>query len=291
MKIEHPYRGLTGGEWLRGQLHSHTTASDGERPMRQVINDYARRGYDFLMISDHDIHTSAADYKKIDNKGMVLIPGNEVSRNGPHLLHVNSERRVEPDPLRQKVINDINKGRGFAVINHPNWGSTFNHCDQEKLEQWIDYVGIEIFNGVIGRLQGSQFATDRWDMLLTNGRRVWGFANDDSHAAKGDVELGWNMVYTKKRTVAGICDAMRAGKFYGSTGVTIDRIQVRGSTIRIEAADAHRIVAVRGGGGRCAVVDGSAIELEVPPKSKYVRFECYGSGEKVAWTQPFFLKE
>ena len=40
--------------WLKGNLHAHTTESDGSRPPQEVVDDYAARGYDFLMISDHD---------------------------------------------------------------------------------------------------------------------------------------------------------------------------------------------------------------------------------------------
>ena len=29
--LEHPYNDLTGGQWLRGNLHTHTTRSDGDR--------------------------------------------------------------------------------------------------------------------------------------------------------------------------------------------------------------------------------------------------------------------
>ena len=32
MKLDHPYRGLTGGQWLRGNMHTHTTQSDGAKP-------------------------------------------------------------------------------------------------------------------------------------------------------------------------------------------------------------------------------------------------------------------
>ncbi len=47
-----------------------------------MIDDYAARGYDFLMISDHDIHTSPEDYAALDARGLVLIPGNEITRRG-----------------------------------------------------------------------------------------------------------------------------------------------------------------------------------------------------------------
>ncbi len=290
MMIDHPYKHLTRGQWRRGNLHTHTTHSDGERPTQEVINDYARRGYDFLMISDHDIHTSPADYAGLNAKGLVLIPGNEISANAPHLLHVNSDRRIEPSADRQQVIDAIRATQGFAILNHPNWQEHFNHCPIEKLVAWQGYTGMEVYNGVISRLEGSPYATNKWDLLLAQGRRVWGFANDDSHAAKGDVELGWNMVYSRQRTRPAILDAMLNGRFYPSTGVVITKIAVRGRRIRLETKNAQRIVALQQVAKRFAQADARAIEVAVPDNATYVRFECWGRGESFAWTQPFFIR-
>jgi hypothetical protein len=298
--IDHPYTDLSAGHWLRGNLHTHTVHSDGRRTRQAVIDDYAGRGYDFLMFSDHDVYTSLSDYEKVDNRGMVLIAGNEVTANGEHLLHVNAASRVEPTPDRQAVIDAIapdNGGKAFAIVNHPNWNwrygqaeGNWSHVSQAKLMEWRGYAGIEIFNGVIGRLEGSQYALDRWDQLLSKGRRVWGFANDDSHAAVGDVALGWNMVYARERTVGAIVSAMAAGRFYASTGVVISRIAVDGDRIAIETENADRIVATGVGQRRFAVVDDKRIEVKVPDGDPYVRFECWGRGEQFAWTQPFFIR-
>src|SRR5436190_23257039 len=120
MKITHPYSQLTGGQWLRGNLHTHTTRSDGARSPQTVIDDYAQRGYDFLMLSDHDIFSAPEDYAKWNPRGLVLIGGNEVSANGPHILHVDADRRVEPAKRRQQVFESINASHGFAIVNHPN---------------------------------------------------------------------------------------------------------------------------------------------------------------------------
>ena len=68
-----------------------------------------------------------------------------------------------------------------------------------RLKAWSGCQGIEIYNGVIGRLNGSPDALRKWETPLTEGRRVWGYANDDSHAA-GDVALGWNVVYVNERS-------------------------------------------------------------------------------------------
>lgn len=287
--IENPYGNLSGGRWLIGNLHTHTTRSDGQRDPQTVIHDYAGRGYGFLMISDHDVYFSAAEGEQFETQGMILIPGNEISANGPHLLHVGAAGPVEPYVDRQQVIDAVAQKGGFAVFNHPNWFADFNHCPQEVLERCQGYVGLEIYNGVISRLEGSPYATNRWDMLLTRGRRVWGFANDDSHAAQIDVGLGWNAVYAIDESAEGIVEALRQGRFYASTGIEITNIEVEGQRLVVETENAWRIVALCQGARRFAQVDAPSIKVEVPSEARYVRFECWGCGEAFAWTQPFFV--
>lgn len=288
--LEHPYQNLTGGQWLRGNLHTHTTKSDGQREPQAVVDDYAARGYDYLMISDHDIFMSVAELSGLNAKGMVMIPGNEISRNGPHLLHVGGNAFVEPLAERQQVILNSNKDAGgFIIVNHPNWRTDFNHCPMHCLREWVGYAGIEIYNGVISRLDGSPYATDKWDMLLSSGRKCWGYANDDSHASTGDVELGWNTVYTNDRSSRGITEALRTGRFYASTGVVITDILVDGLTVTIKTKNAQRIAAFVSVGRRLAFADSNEFTFTVPDKFNYIRFECWGPGESFAWTQPFFV--
>ncbi|MCC7147218.1 MAG: CehA/McbA family metallohydrolase [Phycisphaeraceae bacterium] len=278
------------GGWLKGNLHTHTTISDGSRPRQEVIDDYAQRGYDFLMLSDHDVVTAESDYAALASRGLILIPGNEITAHGPHLLHVHARARIEPDPLRQAVLSAVAADRGFAIVNHPNWQEKFDHCPLAKMSEWVGYVGLEIYNGVISRLDGSAYALDKWDMLLSAGRRVWGFANDDSHAP-GDVALGWNVAYVTDRSTQGILDALIAGRFYASTGVVISDLRVERDTITLRADNAQRIIALQQVGKRFAAADGPELRITVPPDAKYVRFECWGQGEQFTWTQPFFIEK
>lgn len=269
-------------------MHAHTTNSDGARPPQAVVDEYAARGYDFLMISDHDFVTDPAS---VDARGMTLIPGNEVTANGPHVLQVNPRSPALPDADRQRVINTIVSDGGFAIVAHPNWERNFAHCPQDKLETWTGYTGIEVYNGVIRRLDGSPVATDRWDRLLGLGRKVWGYAHDDSHR-DGDDALAWNMVQSDRRDAASIAVALRAGRCYASTGVIIDRIRVCGRVISVETRNAQRIIAFSDFGHREAAVDAAAITFTVPEDAalRYVRIECWGPGERMAWTQPFFIE-
>lgn len=270
--------------WLRGNLHAHTGNSDGPKTPQGVIDEYAARGYDFLMLSDHDCLT---EVNSLDGRGMTLIPGNEITANGPHLLHVGAKSVIEPDANRQRILDAIRAEGGLAVMCHPNWESHFNHCPQEKLEQWHGYAGIEIYNTVVSWLEGSPLATDRWDRLLANGHKVWGFANDDCHKFE-DFGLAWNVVQSERRDRSAIIEGLREGRFYASTGVTIDSICAYGQTVHVRTKNAERICVYSDYGYRRAIVDDSSITFSIPDDAPYtyVRMECIGPRDSRAWTQP-----
>ena len=90
--------------------------------------------------------------------------------------------------------------------------------------------------------------------------------------------------------MSGIREALKAGRFYASSGVEISRIAVRGSRVTIETENARRIVGVSAVGRRVVIADDSAISLDMQERWQYVRFECWGDGEQFAWTQPFWAK-
>lgn len=96
MRRDHPYKNLKNAVWLRGNLHTHSTRSDGAHAPQDVIRMYAKAGYDFLMMSDHDIHTTPADYAALKTHGLSMLPGNEITANGVHMLHVDADRLVPP---------------------------------------------------------------------------------------------------------------------------------------------------------------------------------------------------
>ncbi len=283
----------TTGEWLRGNLHSHTTVSDGSRPANEVIADYESRGYDYLAISDHDKFVNPEDYRS--STKLILLPAVEVTARGPHILHIGATEVVEPDENRQNVVDAVAAQGGFTVLNHPNWQSHFNHCPQELMEKLQGYAGIEIYNGVIERLEGTPLATDRWDKLLAQGRRVWGFGTDDAHAPQ-DVALAWSVVQVDSRTPEAIIESLRTGRFYASTGVTVQNIGVQGNTISITTENAQRIRLISNSGVIEKTVESTKAEFHIPedivyrPKSTHVRIECYGPGGRMAWTQPFFIE-
>lgn len=284
--ILNPYL-ANGFTWLRGNLHTHTTVSDGDFEPAAIIAEYERRGYDFLALSDHDALVNHFDFQGAT--GMTLIPADEITRNGPHVLAVQIREVVPPEADRQLAIDHANAQGGFAVLNHPNWQRHFNHFSQELMEALTGYLGIEIYNGVIERLEGSSLALDRWDKLLAGGRRVWGFAHDDAHKPI-DIARGWNVAQARDRTGAAIVEALRAGRFYASTGVAIERIGVHENTIRVDAPNAQRIRFLGAYGKEFRYVNAAEASYDVTgDEGNYVRVECFGPGVAMAWTQPLFV--
>ena len=61
--------------WYKGNLHSHTTNSDGAWTPDEAVEHYKANGYAFLCLSDHNLYT---DYRYKYNSDLFLIlPGTE----------------------------------------------------------------------------------------------------------------------------------------------------------------------------------------------------------------------
>jgi hypothetical protein len=287
MNIISPYAEVPGGVWLRGNLHTHTTRSDGRASPQETIAAYAALRHDFLAFSDHD---TAPDFAGLDPRGLVLVPAVEVSAAGGHVLAVGCAERIEPEADRQKVIAAINAAGALAVLCHPNWGRDFDHFPYEDLAALAGYAGVEVFNGSIIEDPGSPLSSDKWDRLLASGRRVWGLATDDAHFPINRGR-GWCAVRAAERSAAGVLDALCAGNFYASSGVTIAAIRLAGTELRVSAPDAEGIAVIGRCGSRLAWVEGPELAWDAAEcPGRYFRAECFGRAGTMAWTQPFFIE-
>ncbi len=290
--VDSPYADAPAdAAWLRGNLHTHTAASpDADRPVEAVLADYADRGDDFLAITDHDVAFDPAPYR--DETGLILLPGVEVTANGPHVLRLGSAAPATPHPDRRRVLADAVAADAATVLAHPNWGPTFDHYDQPTLEALEGYAGLEVYNGATRGGEGSADATDRWDRLLAAGRVVWGYGTDDAHRP-ADVGRAWTAVLTAESTPAGVLDALRTGRCYASTGPTIRDVAVDGTRVTVEtaAAGAIRLVTDHGAVARTLAGPTATVDLAdaLDDDAGYARFEALGEAGRRAWTQPLFL--
>jgi hypothetical protein len=90
---------------LKGNLHAHTTFSDGRWPIDEVIARYRDLGYDFLAITDHDDRIQEDYWFHIPpgDERMLILPGVELNYA----------------PLSQHVGKVTGERETLYVLNHP----------------------------------------------------------------------------------------------------------------------------------------------------------------------------
>lgn len=301
---------LTSGRWYKGNTHSHTTNTDGDSPPATVIEWYKARGFNFLVISDHDTLTEPSTLRQFMDSAFVLVPGEEVTgraEGGPvHLTAVNVNRiiRVRTADTRQATlqanVDAIRAGGAIPIINHPNYRWSL---DSVMLRQTSGYNLFELYNGhphVHNEGSSERASTEElWDQLLTSGRRVFGVASDDSHHfqrwSPESVNPGkaWIAVRASRLDPVEIARNLDAGLFYASTGIVLQDVIIERNTIEVkieQAVDYRYTTEFIGDGGRVlARVAGLTARYTLGPGVKYVRARVTDSGGRRAWTQPAFV--
>ena len=89
---------------LKGNLHAHTTFSDGRRPIGEVIARYRELEYDFLAITDHDDRIFDDYWLNIPpgDERLLILPGVEIDYRplSQHVGKVMGDRKLWRPSLR-----------------------------------------------------------------------------------------------------------------------------------------------------------------------------------------------
>ena len=299
--------------WYKGNLHTHTLNSDGDSTPHEVTTWYRERGYNFLVLTDHNHITDIAGLNAIHaaKNRFLLITGEEVSdsfqKKPIHINAFNPERLVEPQhgdsvaSTIQNNVNEIRRAKGIPSLNHPNfhWAVTI----QDMLA--LKGLGLfEVYNGhpMVNNGGGGGFASldEMWDALLTAGQRLYGIAVDDAHVFKrfgkdlSNPGHGWIQVRAGALSSDAILGAIENGDFYASTGVTLREVGVTAAEYRIEIQpdvrwDEKMTTYFIGEGGKilAKTYENTAV-YKFTGTEKYVRARVESSGGARAWTQPAF---
>jgi hypothetical protein len=298
------------GVWLRCALHAHTTNSDGELSPDMLVRHYEWAGYDVLAITDHWVRTVERSTRKL-----LVIPSTELnatcgsSEDDAHVLALGVQADpVPPDsfaPL-QEVVDWILEHGGLPYLAHTYWSGL-------RTEQWDGckgLLGIEVWNSGCELEIGRGDSSIHWDEALERGSALQGLATDDSHHPGYDSGFAWTMVRAADRTQEAVLDALRAGRFYGSTGPTIESVEVDGNAVVVRSSPAQSVTLVssrhrgaRANAGRLGYPNGSTIlerdaaglitacRLEKPPLAPFGRVVVSDTGACRAWTNPLWTGE
>jgi hypothetical protein len=290
------------GNWYKGNLHTHTTNSDGDWSPERVVDEYIANGYDFLFITDHG---KVTDVSGLSRDGFLTLHGSEIGAGKAelgqsyHIVALNLKEPVsrQDATTAQWMIDLIREKGGESIVAHPYWsGLTIN--DVINLE---GYIGVEIFNTTCFNAIAKGHSLVHWDDLLARGKLTWGFAVDDTHQHFNeyrpiDICGAWIMAKLPELTEEGVMKAIKAGQFYASNGPVINDISVEDGKIHVSTSQVKVINFVMNvSRGRSFTAMGDSLlteaEYKISGTEKYIRVECFDVNGKTAWSNPIVFQE
>ncbi|MBR5312794.1 MAG: CehA/McbA family metallohydrolase [Clostridia bacterium] len=239
-----------GRKWFKGNLHTHTTMSDGQRTPEEAAALYRAAGYDFLVVTDH----WKVSETFVNEDGLLLVAGCEydVGRNvRDGIFHITSfgctetpvcDRSMTPDA----IIDEIHRCGGIANLAHPAW--SMNTCEQllpvidGEVKPLFGADVTEIYNSVSGLPRNCRpYSGIVLDLMAARGYFTMPVADDDTHWYGAETCLSYIMVQAEECTREALIEAIRAGRFYATQGPEIS-VTKDGDTIRVTCSPAESVV-------------------------------------------------
>ena len=175
---------------LKGNLHAHTTFSDGRRPVDEVVARYRELGYDFLAITDHEDRIGEDYWFRLPagDGGLLVLHGVEVNFR----------------PLSQHVGRILGDHETLHVLNHPG-RYHLSVADVRHRVEVIGRAGLPIHAVEVTETGVYRPEYDVPEIELPK------IATDDSHR---DEEFGRAWIEVEApRSADGILRAVKAGDF------------------------------------------------------------------------------
>lgn len=289
----------------RGNLHTHSNRSDGDSTPERVAAWYREHGYQFLVLSDHNLRTDPAKLTQEQRSGFILIGGEEVSMRGAgRKVHVNAlctQKRIGggrfPSPVAaiEWASEKIHAQRGVVLLNHPNYEWAL-HISEVVVSRGVDLLEIASGHPSV-HTQGDATHLSHealWDKRLETGDHPMGVAVDDmhhiwlNHRTPARPGRAWVEVFATETSESAICEGLRTGRLYASTGAKLSRVRVEGDAYTIELAEGSgsvEFVAKKGAvASRQDIAVGQPATFHATGAEGCVRARVHVDGVGDAWT-------
>ena len=293
------------GRFFRGNLHTHTTKSDGRLSAADVCAYYRDAGYSFVALTDHfmerfrypitdDAGLHAADF--ITLTGAELHAGTTIASGIWHILSVGIPADFAPnlpDETGPQIAARALETGAYVACAHPAWYN-LTEADVRSLGP-VD--AIEIYNGISADHNDRADSCYMLDVMLAQGFRYFACATDDSHFHEkhADVLRGWVQVRAETLTREAILAALKAGHYYSSTGPEIYDVEFKGKTRVVVRCSPAADVFVTGIGPLSRVARGAglrAVEIALDNfDSPYCRVTVRDARGGHAWTNPIWFDQ
>jgi hypothetical protein len=301
------------GRFWRGNLHTHSTRSDGHLEPAETVAWYHDNGYDFVALTDHFVSRFGhplTDTREFRRSGFTTIIGAELHAprtevgNLWHLIGAGLPldfARPEPGETGPQLAARAAASGAFVIVAHP----AYYGLTVADVESVTAAHAMEIFNGASALAYEMGDSSHILDVLISRGRRIDACATDDAHFEYPDYPdhgLGWVHVRAEENDPEALVAALKAGHFYASEGPELREVAIDGDEIVIASSPVQKVI-VSGGGERYECRYGPALTetriplamfhnhgFEVDPRvGAYIRVTVVDADRKRAWTNPIWL--
>ena len=296
----------------RGDLHCHSTYSDGTGTVDEIKEWVDRAGLDFFFVTDHGTVAQKRVCKKYDRMWWGQEPGTEYH----HIGILGLDRKVKMTRNLARDYERVKKLGGFPYIAHPcGWFPVTRYSQEQKdaLHVLGDWFAIEIINGANNIFDcydvTDEMSIELWDRYLCEGKTVVGLGCTDAHLphAIGDV---WTAVLSPQLTKQSVLKALWQGHCFVSDapfvhlslgdaimGDTVTRRKGK-HALSYQCADSRGLDTIR------IIKDGKALkEMDVRGQvvvkgeirdsyaggRSYYRLECLARDQRRAYTNPIYI--
>lgn len=183
---------------MKADLHIHSHYSeDSKARIEDIVENAVSNGIGCIAITDHNMFEAHRD---IDDNRLIVIPAEEVSAKGGHILAYGIDRFIPKGMSVSDTIRAIHEAGGIAIAAHPyrfKSGLGERHITSE-------FDGIESLNGRSSRRDNarSRDLAESFGPITTVG--------SDAHTTDrvGD---SWIVVPDDCRTWEDVIEAIRSG--------------------------------------------------------------------------------
>lgn len=111
----------SGYRVLEADFHMHTTYSDGTLSPMSLVRQVERRGLDVASVTEHNTVLAGRLARAWSEAtgGPILIPGEEITTGGYHMIAVGLEKTVSPEQSIEDVVAAVHAQGGIAIGAHP----------------------------------------------------------------------------------------------------------------------------------------------------------------------------
>ena len=199
---------------LKGDLHTHTLASDGVHTLEELAWKAKRNGLDFVAVTDHNQFVSTDALPRLP--GVTMIPGVEWTHYQGHANFMGVDQPYDepfatntPEEALARFTSARERG-ATIMINHP-----FDETCGFKFDiNQLPFDCIEVWNGPMR--ESNLRAVGFWQQLLAAGKKIPACGGSDYHRDTPFIFLGGPTmgVYAMSAGASDILEAVRQGHSY-----------------------------------------------------------------------------